>query len=63
MTSVFDMAGVPTAAVTLFFGIDPLMDGIRTVSNMIGNLSSSFLLARLEDKLNKSVYFIMKSNG
>ena len=57
MTSVFGMAGVPTATVTLFFGIDPLVDGIRTVSNMVGNLSSSFLLARLEGKLDKRVYY------
>lgn len=57
MTSIFGMAGVPTAAVTLFFGIDPLVDGIRTVSNMVGNLSSSFLLARLEGKVDKHVYY------
>ena len=57
MTSIFGMAGVPTAAVTLFFGIDPLVDGIRTVSNMVGNLSSSFLLARLEGKLDKHIYY------
>ena len=57
MTSVFGMAGVPTAAVTLFFGIDPLVDGIRTVGNMAGNISSSFLLARLEGKMDKGVYY------
>ena len=57
MTSVFGMAGVPTAAVALFFGIDPLVDGIRTVGNMAGNISSSFLLARLEGKMDKGVYY------
>ena len=57
MTSIFGMAGVPTAAVTLFFGIDPLVDGIRTVSNMVGNISSSFLLAQLEGKVDKQIYY------
>ena len=57
MTSIFGMAGVPAAAATLFFGIDPLVAGIRTVSNMAGNISSSFLLARLEGKLDKCVYY------
>ncbi len=56
MASIFGMAGVPAAAVTLFIGIDPLVDGVRTVSNVAGNVVSAFLLARLEGKVEKTVY-------
>ncbi len=59
MASIFGVAGVPAAAVTLFIGIDPLVDGIRTASNAAGNIVSAFLLARLEGKVEEAVY--MKS--
>ena len=56
MASVFGMAGVPAAQVTLFIGIDPLVDGFRTVGNVVGNTVSAFLLARTEGKVDQSVY-------
>lgn len=56
MASVFGMAGVPASAVTLFIGIDPLIDGFRTVANVAGNTVSSLLLARTEGKVDEEVY-------
>lgn len=56
MTSIFAVAGVPVTAVTLFIGIDLLVDGIRTSSNAVGVLGSAFLLARLENKIDKAIY-------
>ena len=56
MASIFGVAGVPAAAVTLFIGIDPLVDGIRTVGNVAGNVVSAFLLARLEGKADETIY-------
>ena len=56
MASVFGMAGVPASAVTLFIGIDPLVDGFRTVANVAGNTVSSLLLARTEGKVDEEIY-------
>ena len=56
MASVFGMAGVPVSAVTLFIGIDPLIDGFRTVGNVAGNVVSTLLLARLEGKVDEEIY-------
>ncbi len=56
MASVFGMAGVPASAVTLFIGIDPLIDGFRTVANVAGNTVSSLLLARTEGKVDEEIY-------
>ncbi len=56
MASVFGMAGVPAGAVTLFIGIDPLLEGLRTAANVAGNIASTFLLARLENKVDEGVY-------
>ncbi|MBP3690644.1 MAG: cation:dicarboxylase symporter family transporter, partial [Schwartzia sp.] len=56
MASVFGMAGVPASAVTLFIGIDPLIDGFRTVANVAGNIVSSLLLARTEGKVDEKIY-------
>ena len=56
MASIFGVAGIPAAAVTLFIGIDPIMDSIRTTGNVAGNVVSAFLLARLEGKVEEEVY-------
>ena len=56
MASVFGMAGVPASTVTLFIGIDPLVDGFRTVGNVAGNVVSTLLLARLEGKVDEEIY-------
>ena len=42
--------------ITLFIGIDPLVDGFRTVGNVVGNMVSAFLLARTEGKVDQSIY-------
>ncbi len=56
MATAFELAGIPSAAVTLFIGIDPLVDGIRSVGNVANNIVSAFLLARLENKVEEVVY-------
>ena len=56
MASVFGVAGVPAAAVTLFMGIDPLLDSIRATGNSVGNVVSAFLLARVEGKVDEAIY-------
>ncbi len=56
MASIFEMAGIPPALVTLFIGIDPLVDGIRTIGNVDSNIVSTFLLARLENKVKEESY-------
>ena len=61
MASIFGMAGVPASMVILFIGIDPILDGIRTAGNVAGDISSAFVMARLNDKLDKEIY--AKSNS
>lgn len=56
MASMFGMFGVPVAAVMLFIGIESIMDPICTASNVAGNISSSFILARMEGKVDEAVY-------
>jgi len=36
------------------------MDGIRTAGNVAGDISSAFVMARLNDKVDKEIY--AKSN-
>lgn len=57
LASIFEMAGVPAGAITLFIGIDPLVAGIRAVGNTASNVTTSFLLARLEGKVQEDVYY------
>ncbi len=56
LASIFEMAGVPTAAVTLFIGIEPLVDGAQTAGNVAGDVVSSFLVACIEGKVDEEVY-------
>ncbi len=56
LASVFEMVGVPGAAIMLFVGIDPILDCMRSAINVAGNISSSFMLARLEDKVDEKIY-------
>lgn len=56
MASVFAMAGIPTSMVMLFIGIDPIVDCIRTAGNVAGDISSAFVMARLDDKVDKEIY-------
>lgn len=57
LASIFEMAGVPAGAITLFMGIDPLVAGIRAVGNTASDITTSFLLARLEGKVKEDVYY------
>lgn len=54
--TALEMAGVPQAAIMLFVGIDPVIEGVRAAINVAGNVSSSFLLARMEQKIDMEIY-------
>ncbi|SEH33112.1 dicarboxylate/amino acid:cation symporter [Selenomonas sp. KH1T6] len=56
MASLFEMAGVPAAAVTLFIGIDPIIDSFTTLSAVLSNINSSLILASMEGKVDKGIY-------
>ncbi|WP_407399062.1 cation:dicarboxylate symporter family transporter [Anaerovibrio sp.] len=61
MASIFGMAGVPASVVILFIVIDPIMDCIMTAGNVAGDISSAFVVARLNDKVDKEIYAKMHS--
>ena len=54
--TALEMAGVPKEAVMILVGIDPIIDCIRSAINVAGNVSSSFLLARMEQKIDMEIY-------
>lgn len=56
MASIFELAGVPSSLVMLFIGIDPIMDGIRTAGNVAGDISSAFIMALLDNKVDEEIY-------
>ncbi len=57
LASVFELVGVPSAAVALFVGLGPIKSYFLSSSNALGNIVSTFLLARLEDKVDETIYF------
>ena len=61
MASIFGMAGVPATAVILFIAIDPIMDCIMTAGNVASDISSAFVVASLNDKVDKEIYAKMHS--
>ncbi|MDX2229876.1 MAG: dicarboxylate/amino acid:cation symporter [Leptolyngbyaceae cyanobacterium bins.349] len=48
MTTVLTTAGLPLEGVAIVAGVDRLTDGIKTVLNIIGNVSNALLLSRWE---------------
>ena len=57
LASVFELVGVPSAAVALFVGLGPLKSYFLSTSHALGNIVSTFLLARLEGKVDETTYF------
>jgi len=51
VAAVLPMFGIPEAGVMLLLGIDPFVDMLRTVVNVLGNGIASAMVARMENQL------------
>ena len=49
--------GIPQAAIIHFVGIEPILDMFGTAQSVIGNITSSFVVSRLENKVNEKIYY------
>ncbi len=56
LAAVFDLVGIPAETSALFFPVSPIAGFFIVVANVVGNIASSFLLARMEGKVDESVY-------
>ena len=57
MPPVLSTLGIPEAAVAHFIGIEPLLDMFGTAQSVIGNITSSFIVNRLENKVDEKIYY------
>jgi Na+/H+-dicarboxylate symporter len=51
MTVVFTQVGLPVQAIALVIGIDPLLDRMRTMNNVTGDLAVTTLVAKWNDAI------------
>lgn len=49
--------GIPATAVTHFIGIEPILDMFGTAQSVIGNITSSFIITRLEKKVEDKIFY------
>lgn len=56
MPSIYAAFGIPQFAVALMIGIEPILDMFGTVQNVTGNITTSFLVARKANAVEKGVY-------
>lgn len=54
MTVVFTQVGLPIQAIALVLGIDPLLDRMRTMNNITGDLAVTTLVAKWNDAIDFS---------
>ncbi|WP_266075858.1 dicarboxylate/amino acid:cation symporter [Haladaptatus caseinilyticus] len=54
MTVVFTQVGLPIQAIALVLGIDPLLDRMRTMNNVTGDLAVTTLVAKWNDAIDFS---------
>ncbi|WP_435152646.1 dicarboxylate/amino acid:cation symporter [Haladaptatus sp. DFWS20] len=54
MTVVFTQVGLPVQAIALVLGIDPLLDRMRTMNNVTGDLAVTTLVAKWNDAIDFS---------
>lgn len=57
MAAIIGMFGVPAEAVAIIFGITPFVGRIITISNIIGDIGASTIIAKTENLLDTSIYF------
>ena len=56
MPSIYAAFGIPQFAVALMIGIEPILDMFGTVQNVTGNITTSFLVARKANAVEKGIY-------
>ena len=56
LTSVFGMVGIPVETVAIFFAINPVASLPLVPINVVGNLTSTLLLAKWESLVDNDVY-------
>lgn len=49
--------GIPATAVTHFIGIEPILGMFGTAQSVIGNITSSFIITRLEKKVEDKIFY------
>lgn len=56
MPPMLGAMGIPETAVAYFIGIEPVMDMFGTAQSVIGNITSSFIVTRMENRVNTDLY-------
>ncbi|WP_330632401.1 dicarboxylate/amino acid:cation symporter [Halocatena halophila] len=54
MTVVFSQVGLPVSAIAMVAGIDPLLDRLRTMNNVTGDLAVTTLVANWNDAIDRT---------
>ena len=57
MPPILSTLGIPEAAVAHFIGIEPILDMFGTAQSVTGNITSSFVVNRWENKLDEKIYY------
>ena len=57
MPTILSTLGIPQAAVLHFISIEPILDMFGTAQSVIGNITSSFVVSRLENKVDENLYY------
>lgn len=61
MALLADQVGVPVAAVSLIMGVYPIVDMFATANNCLGDVVGTFIVAKSEGMVDKSVLYGKKS--
>lgn len=56
MPSVLESMGIPGTAIIHFIGIEPLMDMPGTAQSVVGNITSTLLVAASEKQMDIDIY-------
>lgn len=56
MPPMLGAMGIPETAVAYFIGIEPVMDMFGTAQSVIGNITSAFIVTRMENRVNTDLY-------
>lgn len=57
MPPMLSSFGIPATAVMHFIGIEPILDMFGTAQSVIGNITSSFIITRLENKVEDDIFY------
>ena len=56
MPSIYAAFGIPTVAISVVIGIEPILDMFGTAQSVIGNITSSLLVCRGEQEVDEKTY-------